>query len=103
MDRIQKLRMFIEKFPNDHFSRHALAMELIKAGDDVAAGRELEWILEHDPAYIGSYYHLGKLRERQGDLRGAVEVYERGLAEAARQGDRHAGNELRSALDATLD
>jgi Tfp pilus assembly protein PilF len=103
MDRIAKLRMFMEKFPDDHFSRHALAMELIKAGDDAAAATELARILEKDPSYIGSYYHLGKLHERQGDPEAAMKIYERGIAEAVRQGDRHAGNELRSALDAIAD
>ena len=99
MDRIEKLKAFISQNPVDHFSKHALAMEYIKLGDDQAAKGLLESILAADPGYTGSYYHLGKLLEREGDKEGAVSIYEKGMAEAKKQGDNHAWNELMSALD----
>ena len=99
MDRIEKLKAFISQNPVDHFSEHALAMEYVKLGDDQAAKDLLESILAADPGYTGSYYHLGKLLEREGDKEGAVSIYDTGMAEAKKQGDNHAWNELMSARD----
>lgn len=99
MDRIDILKSFISRSPGDHFSRHALALEYIKAGDDVSAREQFEWILAADPGYIGSYYHLGRLLERQGNPTAAKTVYEDGIRAANMAGDRHAAGELRSALD----
>jgi Tfp pilus assembly protein PilF len=100
MDRIEKLKVFFSQNPMDHFSKHALAMEYVKLGDDQAAKGLLESILVADPGYTGSYYHLGKLLEREGDKEGAVSIYEKGMAEAKKQGDNHAWSELMSAREA---
>lgn len=99
MDRIEKLKLFIAQNPQDHFSKHALAMEYIKLGDDTAAKALLESILKSDPGYVGSYYHLGKLWERAGDAEIAKQVYASGIEIARRQGDNHARGELMTALD----
>ena len=99
MDRIALLKSFIERNPSDAFCRHALAMEWVKMGDDAAAREQLETLLEADPDQTGSYYHLGKLLERQGDPEAALAVYGRGLATAQRLGDAHAARELRQAMD----
>ena len=99
MDRIEILKAFISRNPADHFSRHALALEYIKRGDDIAAREQFECILSSDPDYIGSYYHLGRLLERQGDISAAVQTYENGIRAANMAGDRHAAGELRTALD----
>jgi tetratricopeptide (TPR) repeat protein len=98
MTRIERLKAFIERNPLDSFSRHALAMEYIKLGDDEAARMELQTLLTGDPVYVGSYYHLGKLLERSGDMATAAETYRRGILVAEQSGDRHAAGELRAAL-----
>ncbi len=99
MDRIVKLKEFLRENPADSFLQHALALEYIKLGDDVEGRKLFEGILEKDPGYVGSYYHLAKLLERNGDTDGAVKVYEKGMEEAKKKGDNHAFNELRSALE----
>ena len=99
MDRIEKLKQFIAQNPLDHFSKHALAMEYVKLGDDKAAKGLLESILAADPGYIGSYYHLGKLLERIGEAETAKQVYESGIEIARKQGDNHARGELMTAMD----
>jgi Tfp pilus assembly protein PilF len=98
MDRIEQLKSFLVQNPADLFSRHALAMEFVKRGDDVAAREMLESVLAIDPSYIGSYYHLGKLLERAGDNDAAMEVYQKGMSMAQQAGDRHAYGELNTAL-----
>ena len=67
MDRIKKLKEFLQTDPHDSFVKHALALEYIKTGDETSARRLLEEVLEKDPASIGSYYQLGKLLERTGE------------------------------------
>ena len=67
MDRIDKLKEFLKADPTDSFVQHALALEYIKLGDDGEARRLFETILEREPGYVGSYYHLAKLLERNRD------------------------------------
>lgn len=103
MERIDKLKTFLEKSPNDSFLKHALALEYVKLGDEAGARQLFEEILTQDPAYVGSYYHLGKLLERTGEPRLAIEWYEKGLAAAKAAGDRHAYGELQGAYDEAMD
>ena len=67
MDRIEKLKEFLQANPADSFLQHALALEYIKLGDDEAARKLFEELLNREPGYIGSYYHLGKLLERNDE------------------------------------
>lgn len=99
MDRISKLREFLQSNPNDSFVKHALALEYIKIADEATAKGIFEEILTHDPGYVGSYYHLAKLLERTGDINGAIAWYEKGIVAAQQAGDRHALGELRSAYE----
>ena len=99
MERIEKLKEFLKVNPKDSFVLHALALEYIKIGDDVNARSLFESILNHEPAYIGSYYHLAKLLERNGETDEAIKVYGRGMEEAKRAGENHSYNELRGAYE----
>ena len=99
MDRIQKIREFLEQNPNDNFLQHALALEYIKLGQDDAARLLFEEILSRDPGYVGSYYHLAKLHERNQSLENAISVYEKGMEEAKKAGENHAYSELKSAYE----
>ena len=85
--------------PADSFLQHALALEYCKLGDDNTAKTYFEQLLLKNPAYVGSYYHLAKLLERQGDEGGAIKTYEKGMEQAKLAGDQHAFGELRSALE----
>jgi Tfp pilus assembly protein PilF len=99
MDRIEKLKELLSKSPADSFLQHALALEYIKAGDDQPARILFEEILTREPSYVGSYYHLSKLLERNGQKEVAIKWYEKGMAEAKKAGDNHALNELRAAYE----
>jgi tetratricopeptide (TPR) repeat protein len=99
MDRIEKLKEFLKENPQDSFLQHALALEYIKLGNDAEAKKLFEAILDHDPGYIGTYYHLAKLLERNGDSDAAIKIYERGMEEAKKQGEKHSYNELRGAWE----
>lgn len=99
MERLEKLKAFLAQNPADGFVQHALALEYVKLNDDKAAREQWEALLERDEAYVGSYYHLAKLLERQGESEAAIAAYEKGMEVAKRAGDRHAYNELQSALE----
>lgn len=99
MERINKLRTFLEANPQDPFLNHALALELMKLGDDGEARRIFEELLTRDPSYIGSYYHLARLLERTGERELAIAWYEKGMAAAKQVKDQHAYNELQAAYE----
>ena len=99
MDRIEKLKQFLENNPQDSFIQHALALEYIKLGDDAEARQLFEELLHREPGYVGSYYHLGKLLERKDEMDAAIRWYEKGMEEAKKAGDNHAFGELRGAYE----
>lgn len=99
MERIEKLRQFLQSTPNDNFLKHALALEYIKINDDEKAKELFEDILTHSPDYIGSYYHLAKLYQRNGDTEKAIYWYEKGMTAAREAKDQHSYNELQAAYE----
>lgn len=99
MDRIVKIREYLLSNPKDNFLRHALALELIKTGDDLQARALFESLLMETPNYIGSYYHLAKLLEKLGERDLAISWYEKGMEEAKLAKDQHAYNELQAAYE----
>ncbi|WP_343669985.1 tetratricopeptide repeat protein [Chitinophaga sp.] len=92
----------MKQTPNDSFLKHALALEYIKLGNDTDARQLFEELLAHEPGYVGSYYHLGKLLERAGAEQQAIAIYEKGMEMAKAENNRHAYNELQMALDDLL-
>lgn len=99
MDRIEKLKDFLKDSPRDAFLQHALALEYIKIGNEEEARVLFEEIIKREPGYVGTYYHLAKLLERNDKKDEAINVYEKGMEEAKKAGDNHAHNELRAAYE----
>lgn len=99
MNRIEKLKEFLLVNPNDSFVQHALALEYIKEGNDSSARELFESIINREPGYIGTYYHLAKLLERNEDAETAIKIYEKGMEEAKKTGDNHTYGELRGAYE----
>ena len=99
MSRIEKLLEYMKAGDKDSFLQHALALEYIKIGQDDNARELFNEILLREPTYIGSYYHLGKLLERVGDIARAIRVYDRGMEEAKKAGDNHSYSELMMAKE----
>jgi len=99
MERVEKLKTFLKDNPADSFVQHALALEYIKSGYNNEARNLFEDILQRDPDYIGSYYHLAKLLETMNEKELAISWYEKGMAAAKKANDNHAYNELRGAYE----
>lgn len=102
-ERIEKLKSFLIATPNDCFLNHALALEYVKAGDESRARAHFEINLTNDPAYVATYYHLGKLLERVGERAGAISIYEKGMVQAKAAKDMHSYNELQSVYEDLVD
>src|SRR5688572_18378825 len=103
MDRIERLKEFLKSSPDDSFLQHALALEYIKIGDDEQAKIQFQQLLHQNENYIGSYYHLAKLLERNNDKEAATAIYEKGMLKAKEAGDNHAYSELQSAYEDLMD
>jgi Tfp pilus assembly protein PilF len=103
MDRIAQLKEFLTRNPQDSFLQHALALEHLKRGEEAAARSLFESLLQRDPGYVGSYYHLARLLERQNDRAAALHWYEAGMQQARDKNDTHAYNELRAAYEDLAD
>ena len=99
MERINKLKTFLQQNSADDFLQHALALEYIKIGEEHQAKDLFIKILNHNPNYIGSYYHLAKLLERLNENKAAIEFYEKGMAIAKLLKDNHSYNELQAAYE----
>lgn len=99
MERMEKLKSFIAKDPKDLFSRHALAMEMVKLGDFYSAIQEMEATLMIDQNHLGTYYHLGKTYEKINALDKALHTYEKGIQLAQALNKQHELRELKGALN----
>ncbi len=97
VNRIEQLKALLKESPHDSFLLFALAKEYEKQGEQETALRYYLHLEEHDPAYVGAYYHLGKLYEKIGETGLALETYGRGIEAARRAGDQHALGELAGA------
>ena len=99
IERTERLLTYLKVSPDDCFLLHALALEYIKEGRDEEARELFEKVLEKDPFYIGTYYQLGQLLERKGDVQAALHCYRKGMDAAKAVKSRKAYNELQAAWD----
>ncbi|MCS7035528.1 MAG: tetratricopeptide repeat protein [Saprospiraceae bacterium] len=95
--RLQQLMALWEANSTDAFLLFAIAKEHEKAGNDAEALAWYERLRQTDPAYVGLYYHLGRLYERSGRPQDAIEAYRTGMHAAKQAGDLHAWAELNAA------
>lgn len=96
-NRLEQLKALLKERPHDSFLLFALAKEYEKLGEPETALRYYLHLEEHDPAYVGTYYHLGKLYEQMDEAGLALQTYEKGIEAARRAGDQHAMGELAAA------
>lgn len=92
----QIIKMNMES-PNDDFIIYALAKEYEKLGMIEKALDSYFNLKEKNPAYIGVYYHLGKLLEYNTRKHEAIEIFTEGIHMAKSIQDMHALSELQSA------
>ena len=96
---VRRLAQFIRQNPGDLFSRFALALEMVKLGEDEKARTLFESIQQIQPDYPGLPYHLGKFYQRIGELEMAESLFQKGIEFTTEKGDLHAKNELLQAME----
>lgn len=99
MTRIEKIIEFLKDSKEDSFLQHALALEYIKINKVEEALALFTEIIEREPGYVGTYYHLGKIWEKKGNTEMAIEIYNRGMDAAKLSGDKHSYAELMAAKE----
>src|SRR5205085_8970252 len=102
MNRIEILNGFLQKDPDDSFSRYALALEYVKSGQSDDARREFETVMAKDPGYVATYYQLGQLYRTLGLKHEAEKTYRAGITAASKAGDAHTQSELEGAVESLL-
>ena len=98
--RLEMLRSFAEKRPQDPFPRYALAMEFKSAGDNESAWQEFEVLIAAHADYIASYAPAGEVLTGLGRLAEARALYGKGIEACTRGNDGHTRDHLEAALDA---
>lgn len=97
MDRLSQLEQLLAQSPADSFLLFAIAKEYEGRGHLAEALKYYETLVAADPAYVGVYYHLGKLQERLEQAAVAFASYTKGMEIARSISDQHAYNELAAA------
>ena len=96
MTRLDKLLEFFKNEPNDEFLKYALATEYLSLNQTDKALAFYEDLVANHPAYVGTYYHLGKLYEALGRKDEAIKTYQAGMVAARDKRDNHALAELQT-------
>lgn len=97
MDRIQVLKDFIQKEPNDPFNKYALAMEYVTT-DPKQAEILFDKLISDHPEYLPTYYQAAHLFWELGKFERALEVFEKGIELAQSQNNSKTLAELKNAF-----
>jgi thioredoxin-like negative regulator of GroEL len=92
------LEEFVEKKPDDAFSRYGLAMECMNKGDTTAADRQFRALLQHNPDYVPAYLMYAQMLAREARTREAKQVLSSGITAATKTGNQHARLEMEALL-----
>lgn len=98
MNKIERLKAFLEETPQDPFLHYALTMEYLKLDELDQARAGFEHLITTFPDYVGTYYHFGKFLESQGEKQRAIQIYSDGIKVANAARNSHAAGELQGAL-----
>jgi hypothetical protein len=96
--RRQLLEEFLDKKPDDAFSRYGLALECSRSGDTAAADAHFRTLTTDHPDYIPAYLMYAQMLARESRRADAKQVLSQGISEAAKKGDAHARSEMEALL-----
>jgi tetratricopeptide (TPR) repeat protein len=100
--RLTKLLEFLEADPNDPFVLYAIATEYNTSNEQDKAFEYYNKLINEHPTYVGTYYHLGKLHEKNQQTEAAIDIYKRGMQAARNKSDNHAFSELQGAYSSAM-
>jgi tetratricopeptide (TPR) repeat protein len=97
--RLEALQQFLEKEPNDPFTRYAIALEYASLNDFQKAAASLEELIKSDPDYVPAYQQLGSIFARLDRKEEALKALDLGIQIAMANGDLHAAQEMKDAVE----
>jgi Tfp pilus assembly protein PilF len=97
--RREQLEKMLREMPDDAELRYFLAMEYLSDGDDAAAVRTFQELMDTAPDYVPTYVQAGQLYNRLGREAEARATFQAGIAVARKKGDLHAAGEMEGFLD----
>ena len=84
--------------PSDTFSRYALGMEYMGAGQFEESIAQFVEVVKLDPAYSAAYFQASIASRKNDQIDQAKEYLVRGIEVAEKKGDHHARDEMKQAL-----
>jgi Tfp pilus assembly protein PilF len=96
MDRLEQILAFLQEQPDDSFLRYALAQEYAKRENWALAEENYQHLLNADPEYLATYYHLALLYRSQGKTEQAKELLDDGIDRAKAAREQHTLSEMQS-------
>lgn len=96
-ERLNKLLALLHESSNDSFILFAIAKEYENLNNQEESLNYYQKLFELNSAYVGLYYHWGKLLEEINEIEKALEIYSLGIEVSLKQKDTHTENELRNA------
>jgi tetratricopeptide (TPR) repeat protein len=100
--RIQHLERFLEQDSSEVFTRYALALEYTNAGQLQQARLHFQFLLDHNPNYLASYYHFGRLLKQLNEPDTAIDVLRTGVQVGQQQRDFKTVAEIKGELAVLL-
>jgi len=99
MSKSKRLEQLLDMLSKSYepFLLFAVAKEYEKTEQLAEAKENYEKLIADFSDYVGSYYHYGKLLEKQHNSNLAMEIYSHGISVAQKAGDRHSMAELAEA------
>jgi tetratricopeptide (TPR) repeat protein len=85
--------------PNDPELRYMLAMECSSAGDDAAAVRCFQELIQVAPNYPPAYHMAGRALQRLNRIEEARGLLAQGIPIAQKLGDAHAAGEMMELME----
>ncbi len=98
-NRLSKLLEFLTNDSSDPFVLYAIATEYNVINDTKNAFHYYLQLIEEHPDYVGTYYHLGKLYEKENEKEKAILTYQTGMLKAKAKRDMHSFSELQGAYN----
>ncbi len=97
--RLEEFKELVDLEPDDTFCRYALGMEYMGISEFDEAVRHFEAVIRLDPSYAAAYFQAGIASKKNRNISRAREFLVRGIEVAEKNGNRHARDEMRDALE----
>jgi len=97
--RLEQFKEFVELDPTDTFSRYALGMEYMGAGDYQQGIAQFDEVIRLDSADSAAYFQAANACEILNENDRAKDYLRKGIQAAEKKGDKHARDEMTAALE----